>query len=148
MPNIVVTNPVVLRDNLDLYRLVGGMFNCVSRAEGLCYDFDKAFRTVATFAPRLPERRVLYLVWKDPWMAVLRNTYIGRMLDLARWRSLIDDPKLRYPQVDLAGLMKDVDIVFLATEPYRFGAAYIESFRKTFNCKGKVVRSIDGALVS
>lgn len=148
VPNIVVTHPIVPRDNLDLYRLVGGIFNRVSKAEGLCYDFENAFRAVATFAPRLPERRVLYLVWKDPWMAVSRNTYIGRMLDLVRWRSLIDDPKVRYPQVEMAKVIKDADIVFLATEPYRFGGADIDALKKTFDCKGKVVRSIDGALVS
>lgn len=149
VPNIVVTHPIVPRDNLDLYRLVGAMFNRVSKAEGLCYDFENAFRSVATFAPRLPERRVLYLVWKEPWMAVSRNTYIGRMLDLVRWRSLIDDPKVRYPQVEVSDkLLRDADIIFLATEPYRFGGADIEAFKKSFDCKGKVVRSIDGALVS
>lgn len=149
VPNIVVTHPLVPRDNLDLYRLVGGMFNRVNKAEGLCYDFENAFRSVATFAPRLPERRVLYLVWKDPWLAVSRNTYVGRMLDLVRWRSLVDDPKLRFPQIDISQkTLKEIDIVFLATEPYRFGAADIEAFTKTFDCNGKVVRSIDGALVS
>lgn len=149
VPNIVVTHPLVPRDNLDLYRLVGGMFNRASKAEGLCYDFENAFRSLATFAPRLPERRVLYMVWKDPWLTVSRNTYIGRMLDLVRWRSLVDDPKVRYPQVDInAKLLKDVDIVFLATEPYRFGAADVEAFIKAFDCRGKVVRSIDGAMVS
>lgn len=148
VPNIVVTHPIVPRDNLDLYRLVGGIFNRVSKAEGLCYDFETAFRSLATFAPRLPERRVLYLVWKDPWMAVSRNTYIGRVLDLVRWRCLIDDPKVRYPQVDMAKVIKHADIVFLATEPYRFSAADIDAFKKTFDYKGKVVRSIDGALVS
>ena len=34
VPNIVVTHPIVPRDNLDLYRLVGAMFNRVTKAEG------------------------------------------------------------------------------------------------------------------
>ena len=37
-------------------------------------------------AEGLPERRVLYLIWKEPWMTVSADTYIARMLAKIRWR--------------------------------------------------------------
>ena len=39
-----------------------------------------AAELAATRAEGRPERRVLYLIWHDPWMTVARDTYLSRML--------------------------------------------------------------------
>jgi ABC-type Fe3+-hydroxamate transport system substrate-binding protein len=148
VPNLVVTHPLVPRDNLDLYRLIGSIFGKLPKAEALCAEFETTFRSVSTFAPRLPERRVLYMIWKDPWMTVSRNTYIARMLDLVRWRSVVDDAKIRYPTPDMQHAVKDADLVLLSSEPYAFTEEDVAEFKQAFATKGKIVRTIDGAMVS
>ncbi|MBM3503507.1 MAG: cobalamin-binding protein [Alphaproteobacteria bacterium] len=148
VPNLIVTHPLVPRDNLDLYRLIGTIFGRLPKAESLCTEFETTFRSVSTFAPRLPERRVLYMIWKDPWMTVSRNTYIARMLDLVRWRSVMDDPKMRYPKPDMARVLKDADLVLLSSEPYAFTDDDVAAFKQSYDTKGKIVRTIDGAMVS
>ena len=69
---VVVTHPIKVRDNLALYSLVGGLFGKREEAESLCRRFEGAYDAALRVAERLPERRVLYLIWKDPWMTVAR----------------------------------------------------------------------------
>ena len=63
-----------------LYRLLGGLFGRGAEAEALCRAFAAEAEALRRPRRRLPERRVLYLIWKDPWMTVSADTYIARML--------------------------------------------------------------------
>lgn len=149
VPNLVVTHPLMPRDNLDLFRMLGGIFERHERAEALCQDFEKALRSVMTFAPRLKDRRVLYLIWKDPWLTVSPNTYIARMLDLVRWRNVAVDTKVRYPSVQITPkLLEAVDVILFSTEPYRFTEEDVEAFRAKFRTGRKTLRMIDGEMIS
>lgn len=149
VPHLVVTHPLMPRDNLDLFRMVGGIFDRHERAEALCQDFEKALRSVMTFAPRLRDLRVLYLIWKDPWMTVSPNTYIARMLDLVRWRNVTSDTKVRYPSVQITPkLLETVDIVLFSSEPYSFSEEDIEAFRVKYRTGRKTLRMIDGEMIS
>ena len=90
VPNVIVTHPEEPRDNLDLYRLLGHVFACDREAEALCVRFEAAWATLerARAAASWPERRVLYLIWKDPWMTIARETYIASMLMLIGWEQI------------------------------------------------------------
>jgi ABC-type Fe3+-hydroxamate transport system substrate-binding protein len=149
VPNLIVTHPLQPRDNLDLFRMLGGIFDRAERAEALCQDFEIALRSVMTFAPRLADKRVLYLIWKDPWMTVSPNTYIARMLELVRWRTVSADTRVRYPTVQLTQKLLDgVDIVLFSTEPFKFTEDHIVEFREKFNLSNKTMRMIDGEMIS
>jgi ABC-type Fe3+-hydroxamate transport system substrate-binding protein len=80
VPNLVVTHPLAPLDNLELYRQFGRTFAREREADALCARFQAIHDEVR--ALRLPRRRVLYLIWKDPWMTVSRDTYISRTLAL------------------------------------------------------------------
>jgi len=70
-------------DNLELYRLLGGVFGREMQAATLCADFARAWTALDEFSASLPRQRVLYLIWMDPWMTVSRVTYISAMLAAA-----------------------------------------------------------------
>mgnify|MGYP002640347115 CR=1 FL=1 len=149
VPNLVVTHPIQPRDNLDLFRMMGGIFDRAERAEALCQDFEMALRSVMTLAPRLTDRRVLHLIWKDPWMTVSPNTYIARMLELVRWRTVSTDTRVRYPTVPMTQKLLDgVDVVLFSTEPFKFTEDHIAEFRAKFKLPGKTLRMIDGEMIS
>ena len=149
VPNLIVTHPLQPRDNLDLFRMLGGIFDRSERAEALCQDFEIALRSVMTFAPRLSDRRVLYLIWKDPWMTVSPNTYVARMLELVRWCTVATDTRVRYPTVQLTPkLLESVDIVLFSTEPFKFTEDHIAAFREQNKLPRKTMRIIDGEMVS
>jgi ABC-type Fe3+-hydroxamate transport system substrate-binding protein len=85
VPNVVVTHPQAPRDNLDLYRQMGEMFGREREAAALCESFERAYERALSGAG--PERNVLYLIWRDPWMTVAPDTYIAQTLALFNWRT-------------------------------------------------------------
>lgn len=128
VPNVIVTHPCAPEDNRGLLDQMVQAFGPVAgvreRAAALRAELD------AELAATTPDGReavaVLYLIWRDPWMTIARDTYISRMLARVRWLSL---PALeggpqgaaRYPVV--AGgepWLADVQRVLLSSEPYRF----------------------------
>jgi ABC-type Fe3+-hydroxamate transport system substrate-binding protein len=147
VPNLVVTHPLAPLDNLALYRLIGGIFKREAEAGALCARFLAAHEALA--AEKHATRKVLYLIWKDPWMTVSRDTYISRTLALAGFETLPRQSETRYPKLTLAEpWLDEVDDVFLSTEPFMFREKHVAEFSKLPAMAGKAVRLIDGEMTS
>jgi ABC-type Fe3+-hydroxamate transport system substrate-binding protein len=99
-----------------------------------------------------PGRAVLYLIWREPWMTVARDTYIARLLARVGWRTLPavdggDHGAARYPA--LRGdepWLADVQEVLLSSEPYPFAPRHVDEVRAL--CPQARVRLVDGRLLS
>jgi ABC-type Fe3+-hydroxamate transport system substrate-binding protein len=146
VPDLIVTHPLTARDNLALYRLLGGVFGREAEADALCADFENAWVALATFAATLPRQKVLYLIWQKPWLGVARDTYISHMLAAAGWDTLPSASASRYPAIDLPALARAADIVFLASEPYPFRERHRQHLAREL--LGTHVALIDGEMVS
>ena len=162
VPHVVVTHPQQPADNKALFDLLGALFSATAgvqeRAQSLHDEFGKTLRTIR--ACSWPLRRVLYVIWREPWMTVARDTYIARTLAQVGWRTLPDVAggdglrcagATRYPVFDWdAPWLRDVDLVLLASEPFRFGAAHLEVTRRLLETRGlkAAVRLIDGEWAS
>jgi ABC-type Fe3+-hydroxamate transport system substrate-binding protein len=140
VPNVVVTHPLRPRDNLDLYRQMGREFDREAEAEVLCERFEVALSKV----DERPEQKVLYLIWRDPWMTISRETYISQTLGLFNWKTVPASADERYPQVDLGGV--EVDRVLLSSEPFHFKDHHLEEVAKLL--PGAEVSLIDGEMTS
>jgi hypothetical protein len=152
VPNLVVTHPLEPRDNLALYRQMGEAFGVEAEAEKLCGGFEAAYERA--IANRGPEQKVLYLIWRDPWMTVASDTYIAQTLALFNWRTQpldLGNPegdkglRVRYPEVDLAGFA-GVDRVLLSSEPFHFKEDHVREMENLV--PGATVSLIDGEMTS
>ncbi len=144
IPHVIVTHPNAPRDNLALYRLIGGIFGAADAAESLCAAFEREY--AQTHALAGAARRVLYCIWQDPWMTVSRDTYIARMLALVGWQQWQAPSDKRYPEFRWsAALAEEIDEVLLSSEPYRFTDAHADALEKQL---GKPVRLVDGEMLS
>lgn len=149
VPRVIVTHPLDPRDNLALYRLLGGIFGREREAEALCARFEDAFaaaeRAAAGFAPQ----RVLYLIWRDPWMTVARDTYIARTLALVNWQTVPERTSTRYPEIALdRRTLAGVDVVLASSEPYMFRERHVAELAALPMLAGKRVALIDGEMTS
>lgn len=151
VPHVVVTHPQTPRDNLLLYRLFGGIFRAEEKAERLCDAFEQTCLALKQQARTKP-KKVLYCIWKDPWMTVSRDTYIASMLTEINWHQVenagseTDDQLKRYPAFTWSQQLLDrIDLVLLSTEPYRFTEEHADALEKRI---GKPVRLIDGEMIS
>ncbi|HSG76183.1 MAG TPA: helical backbone metal receptor [Burkholderiales bacterium] len=142
VPNLVVTHPLGPLDNLALYRQFGRTFAREREAEALCARFQAAYDEARGL--RLPERRALYLIWKDPWMTVSRDTYISRTLAIFGLNTVPEAAAQRYPKLeDLASV--DADLVLLSSEPYRFRDRHVA---QVAGITGKPALLVDGEMTS
>ncbi len=150
VPNIIVTHPLAPRDNLVLYRLLGGIFGCTERAEELCIEFERAYDDVIAACRARPRQKVLYLIWHKPWMTVSRDTYISRTLALIGWDTLPAVANARYPEIELdAALLAEADHILLSSEPYRFRERDVAALEKLLPpAARRKVRLIDGEMTS
>lgn len=142
VPNLIVTHLLAPLDNLALYRQFGAAFGCEREAEALCARFQHAYGAAA--AENYPQRRVLYLIWKDPWMTVSRDTYISRTLRLFGMHTLPEMAADRYPKLDNLNI-HGVDLVLLSSEPFRFGEKHLAEVAAL---TGRPALLVDGEMTS
>jgi hypothetical protein len=154
VPHVVVTHPCGPEDVDGLIAQLGDAFGALpgvaSRAAALRQELRHELD--ATQPLGRIERSVLYLIWREPWMTVARDTYIARLLARAGWRTepAVDGgdhgaaryPVLRGNEPWLAG----VGEVLLSSEPYAFGPAHVAEAQAL--CPQARVRLVDGRLLS
>jgi len=146
---VVVTHPLVPEDNRMLFHLLGTLFDRGSEAERLTQRFQESLDRVREGAADFPNRRVLYLIWRDPWMTVSRETYISGMLRLIGWDTVPASSASRYPTVEAAEAHRErVDLVAFSSEPYAFGRGDMEEFTREFGIPMERMVAVDGELIS
>jgi len=128
----------------DSYRQMGGIFGREREAGRLCGEVERAY-ALAT-APEQQPQRVLYLIWRDPWMTVAPQTYISRTLAAFGWHTQPTEASERYPEVDLSAFAGKVEHVLLSSEPYHFHERHIEEVAALVG--GAEVSLIDGEMTS
>lgn len=146
IPYVIVTHPNHPRDNLALFRLLGRIFRAGEAAEHLSQQLQLKLSHFEVLQTQ-QIKKVLYCIWKDPWMTVSRDTYIARMLALRgwqQWRSMGSDK--RYPSFEWSDADIDqVDVVLLSTEPYTFQQQHADQLQQEL---GKPVLLVDGEMLS
>ncbi|MEP7274741.1 MAG: helical backbone metal receptor [Betaproteobacteria bacterium] len=121
VPRVVVTHPMSPTDNLRLYRLFAAIFGRAEEGEALCAAFTDALARLDEAAATLPRERVLYLIWRKPWMTVARDTYVSATLARAGWDTLPEQSPTRYPEVaDDGEEWRSAARVLVSSEPYAF----------------------------
>lgn len=146
VPHVIVTHPCTPDDNLPVYRLLGGIFDREAEAERLCADLAAALDDARAVGASLPTEKVLYLIWREPWMTVARSTYISAMLETVGWQTVPEADEPRYPAFDWgAQWLEEVARVFLSSEPYRFRDSHLAEVAAA---SGRPAALIDGEMAS
>ena len=147
-PHVIVTHPNAPEDNIALYRMLGEIFNVHERAQKLAAELQHQLD--ACRATAWPAERVLYLIWKDPWMAVASDTYIARTLACVGWHVTIPpggwSGAARYPVIpDIPAAVQEVDRVLLSSEPFMFRESHVADLSLQLNVPTDL---IDGEMTS
>lgn len=144
VPDIVVTHPVEVEDNLALIERFGALFDCRAAALRLAERFAAALAELR--GRRFRRLPVVYLIWKDPWMTVGADTFIAKMLAEAGMAALSPPADARYPVVTLDWIRNSgAAAVLLSSEPYRFRAGHAAELASGL---GLPCLTIDGEMTS
>lgn len=161
-PQIIVTHPCGPEDNLALIEQLLAHFGHLAGVAQRGSELTRALRHEldltrpdAHLVTR-PEQRVLYLIWRAPWMTVARDTYLAQMLARVNWLTWPDQTggasgAARYPVVDASEpWLAQVQRVLLSSEPYAFGGPNLETYRAeaAVLCPNARIQLVDGELLS
>jgi hypothetical protein len=149
-PVILVTHPKHPHDNLALVDRFAAAFGAQPgvRAQATRWRSEMERALAQTRPDGRTERRVLYLVWRKPWMTVARDTYISRLLARVAWSTWPpieggEHGAARYPSVSGdEPWLADIDEVLLSSEPFPFGDRHRVEAQAL--CPGARVRVVDG----
>ena len=105
--------------------------------QSIVVSFDKLNRN--------PLASVLYLIWKSPWIAVGRNTFIDNMLSKIGLENSIQ--LNRYPELSEDQIQRlHPDIVMLSSEPYPFKDRHLVELQKLL--PDSKIKLVDGEFFS
>lgn len=120
-----------IEDALQMIQCIGNLTGKVHKANNLITEIQQAFSvTRAMAAQNLSHKiRTAYLIWKDPYMAAGKDTFIHSMMTLCGLENVMH-PQSRYPETDLSLLRdKNIEWVLLASEPYPFSQKHLSEIQ-------------------
>jgi ABC-type Fe3+-hydroxamate transport system substrate-binding protein len=87
-----------LNDALEMIKRVGDLTGKIPEATQISEAIHKQFQELKTSEMPL---HVLYLIWRDPFMAAANDTFIGSMITAAGWENVMPAHLYnRYPQLN------------------------------------------------
>ncbi len=93
------------------------------------------------------KRTVLYLIWKDPYMAAGKNTYINSVIEAAGYINALTPDELRYPSISDAEIRElNPDEIWLSSEPYPFKDKHITELQQS--TPNAAIKLVNGELFS
>jgi Periplasmic binding protein len=144
---LVVTHPCAPEDNVRLYALLGFIFNREPHAQQLIAAFERNLNAAHETVAALPRERVLYLIWRAPWMTVGPHTYVARTLAHVGWDCVSIETLDRYPTLfDNNHAWQGADRVLLSSEPFAFRESHVTEIQRL--APRAQVHLIDGELAS
>jgi len=115
-----VSDVKTLGDALQMMSDLGALLGRMKESASIISQISESFELLRRNNKGLPRRRILYLIWKKPYMTVGGDTFISSLLEEAGYHNVMMD-KTRYPEVDWNEVQDlGVERVFLSSEPYPF----------------------------
>ncbi len=139
-----VSDIISLEDAMEVIVQFGEIFGktdiSVSIVKNFNYDLSK-FRSI-----QKTPRKVIYLIWRNPWMAAGKDTFINTLLELNNWENVVHENDNRYPEIIIQDLeILNPDLVLLSSEPFPFKEKHIIEIKEHY--KGQV-ELVDGEYFS
>lgn len=139
-----ISDIYTLDDSLWMIKSIGELTNTIQKGALLINDISKAF---STLRPITPPKKVIYLIWNNPIIAVGKNTFINHMLERCGFQNIIEDLENRYPQLSPDDIIRlNPDLILLSSEPFPFSELHKKEFQQ-LNPHAKI-KLVDGEFFS
>lgn len=136
---VYISDIYTLSDALKMMKDIGEITNKSTEAKEIINKINSEFNLLNK---SLINKKVLYLIWKKPYMAAGKNTFINHIISLAGFNNIIEG---RYPELSFEEIKNyRADIILLSSEPYPFKDKHIEELKSL----ASQVLLVDGELFS
>jgi ABC-type Fe3+-hydroxamate transport system substrate-binding protein len=140
-----ISDVETLEDCIDMITDIGRITSTEEKALQITDEIRGAFIQLQQHQ-KAQNRRAAYLIWKDPYMAAGKNTFINDMMERCGFINVMKD-KERYPAVTLQELKElECEYILLSSEPYPFKEKHIDIFNNEI--PGSTNLLVDGEFFS
>lgn len=124
-----ISNVFTLEDAMKTIAEIAALVNRQPEAAYLNHLINAGFTDLQTLAlQRGIDKKVAYLIWKDPYLLVGKDTFINDILMKIGLTNVIKQS--RYPEIDKEALEQlNPDLVFLSSEPYPFREKHLKEIK-------------------
>jgi ABC-type Fe3+-hydroxamate transport system substrate-binding protein len=127
---VFMTDTKDLRGNQRLLEHLGVLTGKGAEAKFINDNINSGFVQLAQQISKITPLRVLYVIWKKPYMSVGSDTFIHHIMEQAGCINVFDN-KRRYPEFTLEEVAQlKPDVVLLSSEPYPFKEKHLPAFRE------------------
>ncbi len=84
------------------------------------FDLNRIPAGIEYLKPPKKHSKLLYLIWKSPWMTVSKETYIGAVLKHLGYETYLFDFSENYPCLELSQYDPEEVFLLFSSEPYPF----------------------------
>lgn len=137
---VMVTHVETIEDNYYLLKNLGKLFGKEERAQAFNLKIYDILNQTKLDTPV----KAAYLIWKNPYMTIGKDTFIHRILSEIGFENVFKD-KTRYPQIEAEDLA-EADVIMLSSEPFPFKEKHIEELRIVY--PDKKIMIVDGEAFS
>ncbi|RYG10022.1 MAG: cobalamin-binding protein [Chitinophagaceae bacterium] len=118
-----------LEDSMRMIEQIGELVNRAPEAAYLNHLILAGFNDLQSLAvSKNINKRVAYIIWKDPYLFAGRDTFIDDILRKIGLTNVVKQS--RYPQVALPQLQtQNPELIFLSSEPYPFKEKHSEEIK-------------------
>ncbi|WP_372367452.1 helical backbone metal receptor [Candidatus Uabimicrobium sp. HlEnr_7] len=79
-------------------------------------------------------QQFVYLIWRDPWMCVSKNTFIGSVFNHLGFSDYHWSNNEKYPQIDIESFDRETTLLLCSTEPFPFHRKKDDLKQLGFSC--------------
>lgn len=139
-----VSDIVSIEDAIEVIFQFGEIFNVRDKSAVLVEKFQDELSHFQSI--QKPARRVVYFIWREPWMVAGKETFINTLLELNNWENIAATLSGRYPEIKTEDLNElKPDLVLLSSEPFPFKEKHRKELLADYK---KQIELVDGEYFS
>lgn len=136
---VLLTDVSTIEDNYYLLKNLGNIFGLKEKAQ----EYNLATYEALNLSLQKPIK-VAYLIWKNPYMTIGKDTFIHHILKEMGFINIFEKD-LRYPEVTAKDL-SSAEVIMLSSEPFPFKEKHITELKGIYPDKKVIL--VDGEAFS
>lgn len=121
-----VTDISTLDESKEMMKSLGSLLDKEKETNHLLSEIEDSFKGLKVTSEF---KKVLYFIWRKPWMVAGKGNIIDHILELGGWSNIVKQE--RYPEIILEE-MEIPELIFLSSEPYPFKEQHIDELKSIF----------------
>ncbi len=140
--DVYLTDIKTIQDSVEMIIELGSLIGRTAQSLKLAQTVKQGFNSVKI----THSKSCLYLIWKDPYMAAGKQTFINAILEKCGYKNVLKEDS-RYPEISAQSIKNyNPEAILLSSEPYPFRDIHLKELQSIL--PNTDIKLVDGELYS